>query len=352
MKKILKVGLWGISVVVFLGFSGLIFLTLTDYKPPSSEILEIHNNSTMNAVGDSFSILTWNIGYGALGASEDFFLDDGTKIRPGSKDVVLGFMGNITKTLGKYDTDFVMIQEIDINSKRSYFVNELDLVSKALINKGYSYAKNYDVKYVPMPLPPVGRVVAGLSTFSPYEIEEAKRFSFEGNYKWPLKTIMLDRCFSVSRIPIESKEGDLVLINSHFSAYDDGSLRLNQIGFIKDFIIKEFAKGNYVVLGGDWNQTFESIDHSSFPIYRNGDFYMPSVITMDWIDEGWTLAFPKTIPTYRLLDSPYEKGVSQVGIIDGFLVSPNVRVDYVDGIDLGFKDSDHNPVIMNFSLKE
>ncbi len=350
MKKLIKPILWVIGIVVFGIAVMLVFLTLSDYNPDPVEKLKVYSNSTISAKGDSFSILTYNIGYGALGASEDFFLDDGVMVRPKNKDVVYNFLEGITNTLKQYKTDFIMVQEIDTNSKRSHYINQLDYLAGNLDGMGYSYGKNYDVKFIPMPFPPMGKVVAGLSTFSSFKIESVERHSFEGNYKWPLNTIMLDRCFTITRIPLKNKTGDLILINTHFSAYDDGSLRLKQLGFIKNVIQDLYKQGNYVVLGGDWNQTFESIDHSNFPLYKNGDFYIPSVIPNSWIDPNWTLAFPKSIPTYRLLNSPYKKGETQVGIIDGFLTSPNIKITYVDAIDLNFKDSDHNPVLMEFTL--
>ena len=48
---------------------------------------------------------------------------------------------------------------------------------------------------------------------------------------------------------------------------------------------------------------------------------------------------------------PYEKGVSYSAVIDGFIVSDNVEVTYVENIDLEFLYSDHNPVIIDFILK-
>ncbi|MBI9013737.1 MAG: endonuclease/exonuclease/phosphatase family protein [Clostridiales bacterium] len=351
MKKILKIVGIIIAVLVVLTGICLLTLTLTDYNPEAIIDLEVNSNTKeILDSKDTFTIHTWNIGYGGLGVTEDFFLDGGSKIRADEKSVVESFLDNIIETLIEFDTDFAMIQEIDVKSQRAYHINELDLISDVFDTYDYSFAKNYDVLFVPIPFPPVGDVEAGLATFSQYNISDAKRYSFDSNYNWPLNTIMLDRCFVVSEIEIPEQEGNLLLINAHFSAYDDGTLREEQLKVIKDYIIGMYDKGYYVVLGGDWNQTFESVD-KQYPLYKNGELFLPSVIPNDWVEEGWTLGISDNAPTYRLLNAPYVEGETQVGVIDGFLVSPNIIVEMVEVIDLGFENSDHNPVKMIFRFK-
>ena len=39
-------------------------------------------------------------------------------------------------------------------------------------------------------------------------------------------------------------------------------------------------------------------------------------------------------------------------IIDGFIVSPNITVEEVRGLDLGFAITDHQPVIATLSLTQ
>lgn len=47
----------------------------------------------------------------------------------------------------------------------------------------------------------------------------------------------------------------------------------------------------------------------------------------------------------------YVEGENFVTIIDGFIVSPNVEIVNVQGKDLKFENSDHNPVSAVFKLK-
>src|SRR3712207_7070413 len=44
-------------------------------------------------------------------------------------------------------------------------------------------------------------------------------------------------------------------INTHCSAYDKGGkMKLEQMKYLSQFIDSEYKKGNYVLVGGDWNQ--------------------------------------------------------------------------------------------------
>ena len=43
---------------------------------------------------------------------------------------------------------------------------------------------------------------------------------------------------------------------------------------------------------------------------------------------------------------------TQYYVIDGFIISPNVRLEFVKTLDLGFENSDHNPVHIQVTLLE
>ena len=46
---------------------------------------------------------------------------------------------------------------------------------------------------------------------------------------------------------------------------------------------------------------------------------------------------------------PHKEG-NYTLIVDGFLFTSNVRVEYIENVQKNFADSDHNPVVMKFSL--
>jgi hypothetical protein len=65
-----------------------------------------------------------------------------------------------------------------------------------------------------------GRAYAGLSTFSRYKIEEARRVEYTISDSLS-KLFDVDRCFSVSVVRVSNGK-KLYLVNSHMSAYDKG----------------------------------------------------------------------------------------------------------------------------------
>ena len=351
MKKVIQ-SLLGIvlllSVVIILGVA---YLTITDYKPDEVETLEVVSHvSTIAERGNVISLSTWNIGYSGLGAKEDFFMDDGVKTQPNDISVVEGYLEGIKEVLTSIDTDIIMLQEIDIDAKRSFYMNQKVIIDELLSDYDHSFGKNYDVTYVPVPLPPMGKVKAGIGLYSQFQMIEATRYSLPGEFKWPKKVVMLDRCIVSSRFELKDSDADLIIINAHFSAYGDGEMSAKQLEYVKSFITNEYNKGNYVILGGDWNQTFPKVDVNSYPLYQNGDYWLPNNINEDWISDDWTFAYGDGTPTYRLLNEPYQEGVTQTGVIDGFILSPNIHLVSSEVIDLNFEFSDHNPVVINVVL--
>ena len=60
-------------------------------------------------------------------------------------------------------------------------------------------------------------------------------------------------------------------------------------------------------------------------------------------------------PSCRSLDRSYtgeNKKNFQFYVIDGFIVSANVRVDRLENLDLEFACTDHNPVVLDLTLTE
>ncbi len=349
MEKIL---LWSlVTVVAGIGLY-LGVMTITDYNPPAVEKLSVLNNQSTYAPKE-LKILDWNIGYCGLGAEADFFMDGGTHSLAKSKAYVEKHLNNVINFLKEQNADIYNIQEIDESARRTYHINEVKTVDATLLNYSKTFAYNYKSLWVPVPLTdPMGDVNAGLITLNKYAVKAAYRYQYPGNYAWPINTVQLDRCFIVQYLPIKNSNKEWVIINSHNSAYDKGGkLRKKQLEALKKFILAEYDKGNYVVVGADWNHVLPGIDDSKFK-YTEQIPDWRVVFPSDWTPKGWKWGVEKTIPTCRSDRTPYKAGVNFVTTIDGFLVSPNVDIEYVKGFDLGFKDSDHNPVEIKVRIGE
>ena len=71
-----------------------------------------------------------------------------------------------------------------------------------------------------------------------------------------------------------------------------------------------------------------------------------------YLTDNLKTVFDEKQHSSRLNHKPYNPNDSIECIIDGFLVTDNVKVKSVKGQDFGFVNSDHNPVLLEFSLKE
>lgn len=346
--KILRYLLYVILVPVVLFIFLLIYGTLSDYRPGDETL--ISENAVAPVIQDSiFNLLIWNIGYCGLGDNMDFFYDGGKGVRS-SKERVEQNMNGVIDFVGTLDSlDFLMFQEVDLDSRRSYRSDQLAVLGAIYPDYHSSMGINYEVFFVPLPPGnPYGKVSSGIATLGRYQPSQSIRHSFPGNYSWPMGVFMLDRCFMVNRYPVEGGK-QLLVINTHNSAYDDGSLKLEQMAYLHGFLTAEYAKGNYIVVGGDWNQT----PFGFRPEFERNIF---DTIQLTYVEEGylpgdWTWLFDPGVPTNRRIDIPYDPAVTRTTVIDYFLLSPNLEAVSVQGVNLDFRHSDHHPVLAKIRIK-
>ena len=365
LKKSLKItaitlsSIIGAIVLILLGY--IIYLSCTYYRIRDNLPLEITNNQTsLVQIGEDYTISTYNIGFGAYTQDFSFFMDsgemlDGTKTQGSgskakNKQTVLDNTNGAISTISTLNTEFAFFQEVDTNSDRSYHVNQYKMIEENFSNYASVFASNFHSGYLFYPITdPHGTVNSGIATFSKYAIEESVRRSFPVDNGFINKFFDLDRCFVVNRLNIEGSTKQLVLINLHMSAYDEGGkIRALQLEMLKTVLLEEYEKGNYVIAGGDWNHDIAN-SLNTFETQQKVPEWVAQLSQGD-LPEGFNFASSLNAPTCRSTDMAYEKGVNFSVVIDGFIVSENVDVSFVENIDTDFLYSDHNPVQMTFSL--
>jgi len=362
--KIIKLVLKLVLSLILLAVLLVGVLTVFEYKPEDVEVLDIKDNQTdLVQLDQSMTFMSFNIGYAGLGKDEDFVMDGGKKGRPDSKEVVEAYLEGIQTALSDYPSDFYLLQEVDIQSRRSYRINELELIQEGL-GSSYSsqFAYNFKALFVPFPLSLtdyIGYVESGITTYTTYHAETSTRYQFPGAFSWPLRVANLKRAMMVTYLDIEGSTKKLVVVNLHMSAYDgDGSLRAQEMEFLKTFMEEEYALGNYVIVGGDFNQTFPEAE-GVYDVQEG--FYVAYPMASDFLPSGYSFEVDITSPTNRLLNQPYDSSDqgTQYYIIDGFIVSDNILVEKYEvsqdaagamTVDLDFEHSDHNPVVIKIKL--
>lgn len=354
--------LWRIPMAILLvlilivgGYVG--YVVLTYKRIEDNKTLEISGDVKDKAVtGKECTIVTYNAGFGAYTADYTFFMDGGKESRARSKDSVIECINGAAKTALSFKPDFALFQEVDTDSTRSFHVNEVDQITE-MFNKAGKYdsvfAQNYHSAYLMYPLlEPHGASNSGLLTLSSAGISSALRRSLPiaAGFK---KFLDLDRCYSISHIPTDNGK-ELVLINVHTSAYGtDASQGNAQMEMIFNDMTMEYEKGNYVICGGDFNHDFTGSSKEYFNPDVKDDFSWCQPFPEAILPKGFSRCIDydkELIPTTRNTDIPYSED-SFVVILDGFLISDNVECSYVQNIDTGFEYTDHNPVVMKFTLK-
>ena len=301
------------------------------------------------AADSTITFMTWNIGYGGLGAEVDFFYDSG-KMVTSPEELVKKYTAGIYQTIAdNKDADFIFIQEADRKGKRSWNIDEVAGISEHAPDHNYAFTVNYDVKYLPFPyLEPIGKVYGGLLTLSKNIPVECKRIALPGIPEWPKKVFYLERCLMMQRFKLANGK-ELISINTHFEAYDDGGVKRAQMAATKTIMEAEYAKGNYVVLGGDWNIAPPDFDIHKWEKEKQLDVLYTLKNDPNYIPD-WKYASDNNTPSNRKNDHAFNDKTFTT-VIDYFYVSPNIDVMEVKGIDAGFKYSDHNPVRMKIRLK-
>lgn len=351
IKLFSKTLLFLILTILVLAGGFLIYLTLSEYKPQTIlPVQVIRQRDSFLEPEEILTITSFNIGYASLDRDTDFFFDGGTMSRGISKEQVENNLSQIITFLSSLDSDFYLLQEVDEKATRSYGIDQHKRLSETFSDHSSSFAINYQVPWVPVPLTrPMGHVRAGLLTLSRYSVTDATRYALPGEFSWPMRVFELDRCLLESRIPIDNGK-ELVIAHLHLSAYDKGGfIRNQQIAFLESYAMQEYANGNYVVLGGDWNHLLaKNPEEKRARLSANWPDWL-QLLPKDFLKEfNW--AFSENVPSNRTVDAPYNPKTTFVSTIDGFLLSPNIEIMNINEHDLGFAFSDHNPVTVQIKL--
>lgn len=354
------IGIVVIGMVLIIAiYVAYVFLS---YKRIEDNVLvEVINTSETTEkkaeVDKEYSIITYNIGFGAYTADFSFFMDGGKQSWAKSKNSVIQCITKDCELVDSFSPDIIFLQEVDFDSTRSYHVNEAEMICSYFDDYAYNFAINYNSAFLMYPLTePHGASRAGLLTLADMKMESAIRRSLPISESF-FKILDMDRCYVITRIPVDNGK-ELVLFNVHLSAYTDtADIVINQISMLVEDMQTELDKGNYVICGGDFNQDMlgessaiyktdskENTWASPFPkeMLPEGLRVASSILSKE---EKYTLA-----PSCRNADAPYVEGESYVIFIDDFIISNNVEMISFETIDNGFLYSDHNPVMMKIRL--
>ena len=314
------------------------------WKSPRFGSIALVGTAEPRAAGDSLRIVTWNVGYGSLGAGADFVADGGTSIRALDRRSIVTAAHAVGKTLAHLDTDLVLLQEM---AGAGFATRGVDVTAGVLrpLN-GYRTASWED--FATTLLPPPLRISHGMMTLARVAAPQCTAHPLPQEPGFRLGMLKKHYGALVTRIPLADGR-EWTIMNIHLSAFDDGgAVRARQVAAVLKMAQAEYRRGAHVVVGGDWNMrlTATSFPHETETKYLSWIHDFPR----ETVPEGWAFGLDPSVPSVRTLHRPYEAGVNYVTIVDGFLVSPNVAIERVETTDLGFRHTDHHPVLASLRM--
>lgn len=200
-------------------------------------------------ISDTLSVMTWNIKFG--GARIDFFFDcHGDRVIMDSSEV-LNHLEGIASFINYHQPDFLFVQEIDVNGKRSAFI---DQVQWMLEHTGFNYAAytpQWRANYIPSN--GLGKMDSGNALFSRIPLFNGRRIALplieEQNFL--VRYFYLKRCLmDVSTVV----NGDtLHLLNTHLAAYSNDGTKKKQIDHVFEYADSLRRNNERFLLAGDFN---------------------------------------------------------------------------------------------------
>ena len=260
-----------VAVAVYAGY------VLTNYyRSPDKLTLEVKRNGenfyfeddTVYKTGEYYWAMTYNIGFGAYQSDFSFFMDGGKASWAKDEESVIATVSGIGEMITTANPDFVFLQEVDIDGTRSYHVNQLELLNHFVKGYYFTFAQNYDSPFLFFPpWEPHGANQSGLVTYSKAEIADCMRRSLPISETFS-KFVDLDRCYSVSRVPLENGKS-LCLYNVHLSAYSTDEIRHAQLSMLYEDMQTDYKNGNYVICGGDFNHNLKRVKKTQLRMFRS-----------------------------------------------------------------------------------
>ena len=247
MKKFLSI----LGVLLILGCDPFV----TEFED-SSDAVMYEANSKSDATYDSgdVKVVTWNIRFGIAGfpffgdsCGDDVILDDAT---------IEKNMAAIGDALNAMDADIVLLQEVDVSSKRTGYMDQVQyLLDYTNLNYG-CYASMWKADFIASD--GIGRIDAGNAILSKYKLTDAERIQLRlrTDQDGLTKYFYLRRNIVKAKIPaLTQGTQDFYAVDIHATAFATDDTKQQHIDKYVETLaeIHDGGDGDLFVTGGDLN---------------------------------------------------------------------------------------------------
>ena len=254
----------------------------------------------------TLTVMTWNIKFG--GARIDFFFDCfGDRVLM-KKDEVINNLEGIATKIRQVDPDVVLLQEVDVNSKRSAFVDQVQwLLDHTALNYGV-YASQWRADFIPsdgLGAMDSGNAILARWPLSGTRLSLAQRSDQDGLTRY----FYLQR--NILRAELTLPDGPHVgIVATHTDAYGQDGTKRKHIDRFLDEAAALAAEVDVLIAGGDLNTlprgTIQLSDFSD-SVCTDEDFIADNYSAETaWLD-GLYATFSPAIPLseYAADNAPY-----------------------------------------------
>lgn len=333
LATLLKIGGTILGVVIFAVFIFYFWASSNAY--PRNKYAEIVDYPTFALTNkDEFTLITYNLGY-LSGLTNNLAVDREKKLFDDNLKTVID-------ALKPLNPDFIGFQEIDLGSKRSFKINQVSELAKALSFNQAAITINWDKTYVPFPYFPFSahfrRILSAQAVLSRYPITNNKRIVLDKVASKPFfyNAFYLDRVAQVSEIKVNNRS--FILINVHLEAFD-APTRKKQTEYIQK-LLTEYVDKYPVLLVGDFNSTVPPIPENPQPTV---DILLKTASIKSALP-------PEALNNPEIATFPSDKPKVKLDYV--FYTPNNIEVSEWRIVDEVKQASDHLPVLVKFRFKD
>jgi endonuclease/exonuclease/phosphatase family metal-dependent hydrolase len=283
-------------------------LPATGFKDEEAAILYTKSDIISPAQPDStIRIMTWNIRF-AIGRGPWFGDACGYKVTY-SQDEIIKNLTAIADRINSVQPDILLLQEVDINSTRSAYVDQLRwLLDHTYFNYAV-YGSQWKAQFIPSD--GLGRMDEANVILSRWPISEAKRLQLDLRQdQGGLTRYFYERCCMVeAKISIPGFE-DFYAVNIHASAFATDDTKHQHIVDFKEELDKITSTNDWFVAGGDLNTLppgSDSADYCYEDLCTGESFHQPGDDPQHKEGSNYT-------PESHWLDGLYSNYKSAVGL--------------------------------------
>ncbi|HID40306.1 MAG TPA: endonuclease/exonuclease/phosphatase family protein [Calditrichaeota bacterium] len=253
-------------------------------------------------------VMTWNIRFGA-GRLPWFGDSCGDRVILTEREVLQNLKA-LAELINTVQPDILFVQEIDIQSKRTAYIDQVQwLLDNTDLNYA-AYASAWKARYIPSD--GLGRMDMGNAVFSRFPITQATRLqlALRGDQDALTQYFYLQRNILKTKIKLPDNE-QIYAVNTHLAAFSTDATKHKQIEEVINQLKKIDQSGELFVLGADFNLLPPGSDSTDYcmedrcpgesfhhpgddPMHKEGSNYTPEITWLQGMYDYFTPAVDLT----------------------------------------------------------